>query len=263
VLIGHGALEHEVLGSWALDPVAIVVGTGVVAAYLLGWRPSEGRGHRAAFVAGVVALVLADVSPIHVAAEASLTWHMVQHLVIVGLAAPLIAWSTPGAALLRGIGLGATRSLTSARRRAGLSVERMRRLRHPIVRWFVFVLVFWGWHASRLYSLAVENELVHALEHATFVGASVFVWSCVVGPARASGRAEPATRVLVVFLLGLQGVLLSALMIFSPTPWYDVYAGADALGDQHLAGVLMWLPLGVLYTVTGIWAVMAWLGPDD
>lgn len=263
MLIAHGVLEHDVLGSWALDPVTLIGATAAIALYLIGWRPADGSPHRWAFVGGVLAFVIAGVSPIHVAAEESLAWHMVQHILFVGVAAPLIAWSAPGAALLRGLGLGATRSLTAVRRRAGLSVDRMRALRHPIVRWLVFVVVFWGWHSSRLYSLAVENEFVHALEHASFVGAAVFVWSCIVGPARASGRAEPAMRVFVVFLLGLQGVLLSALMVFSPSPWYDVYAGADALGDQHLAGVLMWLPLGVLYTVTGIWAAMVWLGPDD
>jgi putative membrane protein len=55
-------------------------------------------------------------------------------------------------------------------------------------------------------------------------------------------------------------------MTFSPEPWYHVYVdtlGVDALADQHLAGVLMWVPLGALVTAAGIWAAMSWLGPDD
>ena len=75
-----------------------------------------------------------------------------------------------------------------------------------------------------------------------------------------------ASSFVVAFLLGLQGVLLSALLTFAPEPWYGVYVdrlGDDALSDQHIAGVLMWVPLGALITAAGIWAAMAWVGPDD
>jgi cytochrome c oxidase assembly factor CtaG len=155
---------------------------------------------------------------------------------------------------------------SSARRRVGLDADRMRQLRSPLARWLLFVIVFWGWHSARLYSLAVENEWVHTLEHVSFVVTALLVWSAVLGPERAGGNADPAIRVLVAFLLGLQGVLLSALMTFAPEPWYGVYVdrlGADALADQHVAGVLMWVPLGALITAAGIWAAMAWVGPDD
>jgi putative membrane protein len=121
----------------------------------------------------------------------------------------------------------------------------------------VFVLVFWGWHTARLYSCAVDVEWAHALEHASFVAAALLVWSSVLGPRRASGSADPVVRVLVVFLLGLQGVILSTLMTLSTQPWDQAYVdslGGDALADQRLAGVLMWIPLGALSAGVGVWA---------
>lgn len=266
-MLGHGTFRHDVLGDWALDPFAIVAATVVLALYVNGWRPTDRRvGRDVAFVAGVLTGLVALISPIHVAAEESLAWHMVQHVLLVGVAAPLIAASAPGAALLRGLGVRPTGAVRSFRRRAGVRSDHLRRWRNPLPRLLVFVLVFWGWHSGRAYSAAVEHEWVHSLEHVSFVAAALLVWSSVLGPARASGNADPALRVLVVFLLALQGVLLSALMTFSQQPWYPVYVdslGADALGDQHLAGVLMWVPLGALNVAIGVWAMMTWIGPDD
>ncbi|MEQ8438683.1 MAG: cytochrome c oxidase assembly protein [Ilumatobacter fluminis] len=268
MLISHGTLEHGTLGDWALDPVAIAVTVGVIGLYVVGRRPGHDAPWRlAAVVAGVLVSFVAVVSPLHVAAERSLAWHMVQHVLLIGVTVPLLAVAAPWPALARGLGVRGVGAVSSARRRVGLDVARMRRLRSPLARWLLFVVVFWGWHSARLYSLAVENEWVHTIEHVSFVVAALLVWSAVLGPERAGGNADPAIRVLVAFLLGLQGVLLSALLTFAPSPWYGVYVDRlgvdDALADQHIAGVLMWVPLGALITVAGIWAAMTWIGPDD
>jgi cytochrome c oxidase assembly factor CtaG len=266
LILGHGTFSHDKLGDWALDPVSIVAASVGLALYANGWRPGNDGRRAVAFVTGGIAGLVAVVSPIHVAAEQSLTWHMAQHILLVGVAAPLLAVSAPGGTLLRGMGRGAAGVGRRLRRWGGFGPDRLRRLRSPIGRWLVFVVVFWGWHTARLYALAIEHAWVHPVEHVSFLVVSLAVWSSVLGPARTSGGADPAMRVMVVFLLGLQGVILSALMTFSPQPWYSVYVdslGADALADQRLAGVLMWIPLGALYTTVGIWATMNWLGPDD
>lgn len=266
LIVGHGTFRHDALGDWALDPVSIAGASAALALFAIGWRSGNDARRAAAFTMGVVAGLIATVSPIHVAAERTLAWHMVQHVLLIGVAAPLIAASAPGGTLLRGMGGRVASRTRRLRRSGGLGPERLRRLRNPIGRWFVFVVVFWGWHTARLYSLAVDHDWVHAIEHGSFLVASIAVWSSVLGPARATGQVDPSIRVLVVFLLALQGVILSALMTFSPQPWYQVYVdalGADALGDQHLAGVLMWIPLGALYAGVGVWATMRWLGPDE
>jgi putative membrane protein len=265
LIVAHGTFSHDALGNWAFDPVSVGVTALILALYANGWRPGNNGRRTVAFVTGVTAGLIAVVSPIHVAAEQALAWHMVQHVILIGVAAPLLAVSVPGGTLMRGMGLRVAGASRSIRRWGGFGPDRLRRLRSPIGRWLVFVLVFWGWHTTRLYSAAVEHGWVHSVEHVSFVVVSFAVWSSVLGPARASGN-DPAIRVIVVFLLGLQGVILSALMTFSPQPWYPVYVdslGADALADQHLAGVLMWIPLGVLYTAIGVWATMNWVGTDD
>jgi putative membrane protein len=265
-MIGHGTFGHEAFGDWSLDPVSIAAATLALMLFISGSRAGESRRRAAAFATGVTAGLLAVISPIHVAAERSLAWHMAQHVVLIGVAAPLIAVSAPGGILARGLGRPFARLTRDLRRAGGFGPARLRQFRSPVGRWLVFVLVLWGWHAARLYSLAVENAWIHAIEHASFMVVSLAIWSSVLGPARASGNADPAIRVIVVFMLGLQGVILSALMTFSTTAWYPVYVdalGADALADQRLAGVLMWIPLGVLYTAAGIWAAMTWIGHDD
>lgn len=266
-LLAHGTIGHEAIGDWALDPLSICASVAAIGCYLIGRRPDHDPAWRAiAFVGGVIVALLAVVSPVHVAAERSLAWHMVQHVLLIGVAAPAIALSAPGGVLLRGMGVRAVGATRRTRRNLHLDADRLRRWRSPLGRFLLFTLVFWGWHSARLYSLAVENEWVHAVEHASFVVTALLVWSAVLGPARASGAGDPIMRVLAIFLLGLQGVLLSALMTFSPDPWYQVYVdtlGPDALADQHVAGALMWVPLGALITAAGIWAAMTWLGPDD
>lgn len=265
-MFGHGTLSHGALGDWALDPFAIVGAALALSVYVNGLRPASSGRRAIAFAVGLVAALAAVVSPVHVAAEESLSWHMLQHVLLVGVAAPLIAASAPGATLLRGLGRRGVEGLSSVRRTLGGRPDRIRQLRNPLGRWLAFVLVFWGWHTARLYSLAIEHDWVHSVEHLSFIVAAFAVWSSVLGPARTSGRSDPAIRVLVVFLLGLQGVILSALMTFSREPWYPAYVdslGNDALADQHLAGVLMWVPLGILYASAGVWATVTWLGSDD
>jgi len=265
-VLAHGTFGHRALDDWSFDPITMLVATALIVSYVNGWHPRRDGTRRAmAFGGGVVTGLVAVVSPIHVAAEESLSWHMAQHVMLIGVCAPLIALAAPAAALQRGLGRRIAGLTRRARRRSGMSADRMRRFRSPLARWLVFVVVFWGWHTTRLYTAAVRHETVHALEHVTFVAAALLVWSTVLGPSRAAGNADPIMRVLVVFLLGLQGVLLSVLMVFSRQPWYPVYESGpgDPLADQHLAGALMWIPLGVLYAATGIWAVMALIGPDD
>jgi len=264
---GAPLAPHDLWTAWRFDPfvgVALVV-TGTV--YLRGWRPPDGRARAYAFVTGLLVVALAVLSPIEAAAGTLLSAHMVQHLLLVVVAAPLLAVSAPGAALLRGTPVVVRRRFVAARRGVGLDAGRLRHLRHPAARWLLFVVTFWSWHASALYSAAVDSEVVHALEHVTFLGTAVLVWSVIVG--HPSIRLPPFLGVVAVFGLALQAVFLSALLTFSPTPWYEPYAapppgwGLDALADQHLAGVIMWVPSGLFHTAVGIGLMVRWLNAHD
>ena len=265
-VLGHSGAPvepHDLLTAWRLDLWVLgpMVAVGVV--YLRGWRPPDGRGRAMAFVTALILIAIALVSPVEAAAGVLVSAHMVQHLLLVTLAAPLLAWSAPGAALLRGAPLVVRRGVVSARRGLHVDIGWIRRLRHPPARWLLFVVTFWLWHASVLYAAAVEHRLVHVAEHVTFLTTSTLVWASIVG--LPTTRLPPFPGVLAVFGLALQSVLLSALMTFAPSPWYEPYAapapgwGIDALADQQLAGVIMWVPAGLVHTAIGVALVARWL----
>jgi putative membrane protein len=265
---GQPLQPHDAWWAWNLDPFTIVPLGAVVAAYVLGARPGpDTRGRRAAFAGGVVALLLALVSPVEALAGTLVSAHMVQHVLLVLVAAPLMAASAPGSAILRGLPALGRDAGRRVRRGAGLGPRRLRLLRAPAGRWLLYVVTLWIWHASVLYGAAVENELVHVLEHALFFGTGFLVWSAILGPTRV--RVSRGVGLLAVFTLGLQGTLLSVLLTFAPRPWYAEYLrpppgwGLDALSDQQLAGVIMWVPAGFIHAGIALWLLADWLRLSD
>ena len=112
-------------------------------------------------------------------------------------------------------------------------------------------MTLWAWHATSLYELALRNDLVHRLEHLTFLATAVCSWAAIILVARRGGAI--GTSVLVLFGLSVQGSILGALLTFARQPWYPSYEartaawGLTPLEDQQLAGVIMWVPAGVVY----------------
>lgn len=265
VIAHQGALQpHDLPGAWNLDPLLLLGLGGVAWAYARGRRPATDRpGRQRAFAAALAALVIALVSPLEALAGVLVSAHMVQHVLLVVVAAPLLAWSAPGAALVRGLPARLRAWSRTARAGAGLGAERLRATRAPLLRWLAFVVTLWLWHASLLYGAAVEHEVVHVAEHVTFLGTGVLVWSLILGPSRV--RVAPGLAVLGVFALALQSTFLSALLTFARTPWYEPYVaaapawGVDALQDQQLAGVVMWVPAGLVHVAIGVALLVRWL----
>lgn len=269
-VLGHSGapLEpHDLLTAWRFDPWIVAPLLVVAVVYVRGWRPPDGRRRAMWFVTALIVLAVAVLSPVEAASSELVSAHMVQHLLMVVVAAPLLALSAPGAALVRGTPVVVRRRFVSARRRVGIDARRLRHLRQPGARWLLFVVTFWSWHASVLYSAAVEHEIVHLAEHLTFSGTAVLAWATIVG--HPSTRLPPFLGVVAVFGLALQSVFLSALMTFARAPWYEPYAdpapgwGLDALADQQLAGVIMWVPSGLVHTAIGVALVARWLHADD
>lgn len=265
---GASLEPHDVWTAWTFDPLVVVVIAGLALAYRRGWREgSDTPVRRTAFWIGLGALVVALVSPVDAMSGVLVSAHMVQHVLLILAAAPLLAFSAPGAALLRGTPRSVRSGARSARRAVGLDADRLRHLRSPVGRWLLYVITLWVWHASVVYGLAVENAAVHAVEHATFLGAAFLVWSAVLGPARV--RVARGLALLGVFTLGLQGIFLSVLLTFARAPFYAEYLtppaawGIDPLADQQLAGVLMWIPAGFVHTGVALFLVLSWLRELD
>jgi putative membrane protein len=125
----------------------------------------------------------------------------------------------------------------------------------------------WVWHLPTLYQMALRNDGVHALQHFSFVAtASLFWWAVVHGR---YGRQGYGIAVVYVFLTAIHSGALGALLTVAPAPWYDAYVRqaaawqVDALADQQLAGLLMWIPASVIFIVLGLALFAAWMGEAE
>jgi cytochrome c oxidase assembly factor CtaG len=252
------------LRSWPSDPW-LLAALGVTAlVYLRGWlalrRRDEGRwpvARLAAFAGGLVVLFLALASPIEPFAGLLLQVHMVQHLLLMMVAPPLLWLGAPMLPMVRGL----PRPIPTY---WVVPLLRMRTLRgvfgratHPAVVLPVFVAVTWLWHVPRLYEAALGWGSLHYLQHVCFLASALLFWYPVVRPDPARPRWSPWLLVPCLLLADVSNTVLSALLTFSPRVIYPHYermprlgfGGASALDDQATAGVIMWVPGSLVFLV--------------
>jgi cytochrome c oxidase assembly factor CtaG len=207
------------------------------------------------------------VSPIDALADTLLSVHMVQHLILLMVAPPLLVYGRPGLVTFLGLpassraglgGLGARRRL----RQAGTVVL------NPLVVLVATVAALWGWHLPGPYQAAITHPALHAVEHLTFLVSALAFWALVIdpGPRRRLGYG-PA--ILLVFATMLAGAALGALITFSSTVLYPLYGagarlwGTTPLADQQVAGALMWIPPGAVLFLTVIVLALRWFEDVD
>lgn len=264
---------HDLWGAWSLEPGVLFALALVAWCYTRGtralWRRAGvGRGVRrwqaTSFAGGLAALVLALVTPVHALGEALFAAHMVQHLLLVLIAAPLLALSAPVPALLWAPPAGARRALARLWRRARRLRAAGHALTHPLAAWTLATVTLWAWHLPSLYDAAVRLEAVHSLEHASFLASALLFWWALVRPAGPFRRARGAA-LLYLFAAAVQSATLGALLALTSRPWYAAHLataqpwGLSPLEDQHLGGAIMWMPAGVVYLVALAGALVAWL----
>jgi putative membrane protein len=261
--------------TWNTDP-PIVFGL-LVLAWLYGrgtlalWRlAGRGRGVRpwqvVTFGAGLLALAVALVSPLDALSEQLFWAHMVQHLLLIAVAAPLIVLGGPLLPLLwawpRPVRLAMGRARTRARPLLGLAHVAS----HLPVAFGLHSLALWVWHTPRLYEGALHNGPLHATEHLVLLGTGLLFWWAACGGLARAGRG-PGAGVLYVFGLAAQCTGLGALIAIASRPWYPVYAatapawGLSVMDDQVIAGSIMWVPAGLVYLAYALVLLGAWLRP--
>jgi cytochrome c oxidase assembly factor CtaG len=192
--------------------------------------------------------------------------HMTQHEILMLISAPLLVFGHPLMALLWAVP-HATRESWGRWSRLRTISGAWRGLTDPLAVFLIHATAIWIWHIPRLYDAALGNEGIHALEHFCFlVTAGLFWWGMVHGR---YGRIGYGVAVLYVFLTAVHSSILGALITIAPGVWYPAYASAasawhlDPLEDQQLAGLLMWVPSGVIFIVFGLALFAAWLGESD
>lgn len=234
------------------------------------WRTAGfGRGVRpieaVAFAAGWLALVVALSPPLDDWSEQWLAAHMVQHELLMVVAAPLFAVGAPLVGMLWAMPADARRTLVAGLRRTRVPVM-WRIVTAPSTAFILYGFALWIWHVPALYDAALAHEAVHAVQHLFFFGtAALFWWGIVHGR---QGRAGYGAAVVYLFVTALHGGVLGALLTVSPRVLYAPYAahhpaGLSALEDQQLAGLLMWIPGGLAFVAGALFLLAAWLRQSD
>ncbi|HEX3882125.1 MAG TPA: cytochrome c oxidase assembly protein [Stellaceae bacterium] len=257
------------IGLW----VSLIVGAGWYAAgvarlYNRGQSGGPiGKSHIAAFSAGMAILFIVLVSPFDAVADQLFWVHMVQHLALLLVATPLLIMGRPALAFLWAFGGGGRRRVgwlwKAFGLRRGLAVAM-----HPIVVWLLFCGAFVVWHFPGPYQWALRDENIHTLEHVTFFVSALMFWSLVVEPSGVRRLDYGPTLVFVVTAAILSG-LPGALIALAPRPLYPAHAAGDAawgltlLEDQQLAGIVMWIPGGLVYLIAAGWVFVKWLQQDE
>lgn len=262
---------HELWSAWGIEPaagLALVATGGMYARGVQRAWTSAGRGrgigrlHVLAFTGAMLATLVALASPLDALGGTLFSAHMVQHLLLVLVAAPLAALAAPDRAFTWALP-------DSMRRRAGRWTNLPPvaavggALALPLTAFVLHTAALWIWHVPAPYTAAVASDAVHAVEHATFLLTGLLFWWVVLRrPRRRTGY---GLAVMLVFASAMQSGLLGALITFASASWYPVHArgaalwGMTPLEDQQLAGLIMWVPAGLVYVVLGAALAAVWV----
>ncbi|CAN5587105.1 cytochrome c oxidase assembly protein [soil metagenome] len=258
--------------AWTFDPLVVVGLVAGAALYARGsLRLREVAPRRRAVHArqtlfalgGWLCLLLALVSPIDALGGTIFTAHMVQHLLLILGAAPLLVLGAPSLPLMLALPNTARRAMQRVRHHRVLALAR-RPARSWVIVGTMQAAVLWAWHLPVMYEAALQDDRLHALEHASFFVTAWLFWSIVVRAPRRGGLGHGAA-ILFVFATALQSGALGAVLTFAARPLYPLHAvgarwwGLTALGDQQLAGAMMWVPGGMVYLLTIALLFVSWM----
>jgi cytochrome c oxidase assembly factor CtaG len=265
---------QAIAASWSIDPWLTIALTAVAFIYARGRRILvRARRDRfpawrfLAFLGGLLAFWLALASPVEALSGFLLSAHMIQHLLLMSVAPPLLLLGAPLLPLLRGLprefahdGIGPFLNWQPLRRLG-------RFLTYPPVCWLLMVASLCGWHLPVLFDLALRSPGWHKVEHACFFGASLLFWWPVVRPYPMRSQWPLWAMPLYLLSADIVNSALCGALAFSERALYTAYQaaprlfGTTALSDQVAAAVIMWVPGSVLYLVPAVLLAFEYLSP--
>lgn len=252
----------QALGSWRSDPGILAAAFLVAVLYWRGWarlhREQPDRYPTArlfSFLSGLLLVAVAILSPLDAFANLLLQVHMLQHLLLLMAAPPLLWLGQPVPALARSLPPAVVRAvftpfLKSPAMRACGSF-----LTHPVFTWLLFQVVLIGWHVPFFYELSLQDSGWHEVEHLSFLTAALLFWWPVVPAWPGRPRWPRAAFILYLLAADLVNTAMSAFFAFSGTAVYPSYRdgprlwGISAADDQVAAGVIMWVPGSIAYLI--------------
>ena len=277
-VFAHGEEPHntdELWTAWTFDPLVVVMLVVSATVYGIGvyklWHEAETgsaisvRGVLC-YAAGWLSLVVALVSPVHSWGEVLFSAHMTQHEILMLISAPLIVLGRPLIAAMWAMPRAWRLRVGSAVRNQAIS-STWEFFTGPTVAFIVHGLALWVWHIPFLFQATLENDLVHTLQHASFLGSALLFWWAIVYGKR--GVASYGAGVLYLFVTSIHSGVLGAFLTFTKRVWYPIYEpttaqwGLSPLEDQQLGGLIMWVPAGVVYIVAALFMFAAWINASE
>jgi putative membrane protein len=258
---------------WSIQPPLAYVAIAAMLYWVGGRRYSRAARTRQplrglAFAAGLATIVLALESPIDTYADRLFWVHMVQHILLLSVAPPLILLGRPWPRMWLGVPVRQRttigRTLAKARWTGWL-----RLLARPWPSWLLFTASFVAWHIPAAYDATLRSFAVHDLEHAMFFFTGLLFWAHVIDPGPLRARLTWPARVPYLVGAMIVGWMLAITLVLVPHPIYAPYAallhrpgGISALTDQQLAAGVMWVPGSITYAVTLFIGLYRWLDPE-
>jgi cytochrome c oxidase assembly factor CtaG len=250
-------VPHTEPPGWTLDPLIVLPLILVLLLFALGWRQLRSRSRHGAdalvrrarlFGSGWLVLAAALVSPVHEAGERSFAAHMFEHELIMLVAAPLLVMAEPMAVMLWAFPPQGRANLGYVSKLRGIEAA-WRMLTAPMAATLIQAAALWLWHVPALFDRALANESWHVAQHLSFLVSALLFWTAMLGR-----RTAPPVAALCLVVTSIVSGALGALMALATSPWY---AGYERLGlapfeltpaeDQQLAGLLMWVPGGLVH----------------
>ena len=245
---------------WRFDPW-LVMAVGVVA--VLYWRGAPNWWPRRwCFWAGLGLLVAALCGPLDSWGHLLLWPHMLQHVVLVLLVAPLLVLGAPGMPVLRGLPRSVRKEFLGPFLRSRALRRAFRALLHPVTAIVLFTVTTWVWHFPALYQLALQDDTWHRVEHGCFLLGAVLFWWQVFEPRPWRSSWNPGKRIALVLAADLQNTLFCAVLAFAGTSIYPDYAATgfglniDPYRDQRIAAGIMWLASQLTMLPAALWLLL-------
>lgn len=272
--VAEGPASRSYALHWSFEPWVIFLLLLSILWYGIGlWRlwTKAGNSRKAlvrqglVFLLGWLTLAVALVSPLDPLGVQLFSAHMVQHELLMIIAAPLMVMSRPFGVWMWGLPERWRPYITSAVRWPGIAVP-WRLLTNSLLAWIIHAVALWAWHVPAFFDAALTDNTIHTWQHASFLVSALFFWWTVFRDG--ASRAGCGAAILYLFTTMLHTGALGALLTFSGSPWYAGYLvtaaalGWDPLADQQLGGLIMWVPGGLVYIAVALALGARWLEPQ-
>lgn len=271
--LAHGDEIHAgepIMAMWQFEP-EIVAGLLIAAwLYVAGVRRGSGGKwwRHLLFLGGLVALGAALLSPIEPLADHVFAIHQIEHMLLRSIGPMLILLSQPQSALMRGMPDWLRRRVAGpiianpgVRRTFGF-------LSQPVVATLMFVGISWFWMIPRWHDIAILNEPIHYSWHVTLLISGLFFFSVIFDPRSAPAAPRLGIRLAMFWCAAMGNILLGAFLTFKGVPLYHAYDvmgrmfGLNALTDEQIGGLTMWIPGCMMFAVSAILILHRW-GMDE